>query len=46
MAAAKAPRISRPILGTILAPLLSEDTSDSDLFLIVLVMKGLEIRTI
>jgi hypothetical protein len=46
MAAAKATRINRQILGTILAPFSNEDTSDSDLFLIVLAMKGLETRTI
>jgi hypothetical protein len=46
MAAAKAPRISRKILGIILAPLLSEDMSDSDLFLIVLAIEGLETRAI
>jgi hypothetical protein len=46
MAATKAPRISRPILGAILAPLLNEDTSDSNLFLIVLAMEGLETRAI
>jgi hypothetical protein len=46
MAAAKAPRINRQILGTILAPFSNEDTSDSNLFLIVLAIEGLEIRTI
>jgi hypothetical protein len=42
MAAAKAPRINRQILGTILAPFSNENTSDSNLFLIVLAMEGLD----
>jgi hypothetical protein len=46
MAAAKAPNISRKILGKILTPLLNKDISDSDLFLIILVIKSLKIRAI
>jgi hypothetical protein len=44
MAAAKAPNISRQILGKSLVPLLNEDISDSDLFLIILAIGSLKIK--